>query len=617
MKFKNKFLALSILALSALTLPACNSDMGPDSPEPVDPPHVISEKAMASFLGKIQSQGYTMVGVDEALTTSVYDANMVTWFYKEGIPYNYDDHFAATIDGETFYGFIDYDLKSLAQIKFVDRASAIDLYSNYLPTAFLSSSVSGGNIWGVFHNDPNQPLLFHGSQKASLYAAICRFCGIMDPDTDPARMSKLQMEFDNVDVHQATIKFKYNQTQTEVVDKTITITFDEAVRQSQYVVDWVNDPNREYPQAIGDIGHWPNLWNVYIKSVYKENLGNINNVDLLPYDTIFSYATKINESTVKTDNFIRIQDFHGTKVEANHYMYTLLQKGYTLEMGDSAMVLRSQVVRERDGFTMCSNISIQVSDEDGLVIIGQRFYSSLTIDGRNNINNHLNDASDKFVPLPDDECITGWVLVDHQLAGYENYLCHYDCNIYAYVYLIYEDSDSMNTYLTNYFNTALANGFVYNSDDTYTYSNVKSRTTFKVYDNSYGVATLAFYNFNYTDPAEANTLIVANGLPDLDMSKVGDKFESVLDLRAYNKAKTGHDYLVYYWATFKFETYQDVADYEAYYGGLLKDLGFQKENDANYSWHYINADKTKTVLVDIDFKHQQSTSLSFFIIVNS
>ena len=110
-----------------------------------DPGYVVSEKAMDNFLDKIEEESYTIVGIDGILTTSYTDQNMITWFYLPGATH-YDDHFAVTVNDETFFGFIDNDKKSLEEISFVDKITAARAYESYLPTAFNSNAVSGGNI---------------------------------------------------------------------------------------------------------------------------------------------------------------------------------------------------------------------------------------------------------------------------------------------------------------------------------------------------------------------------------------------------------------------------------------------------------------------------------------
>ena len=607
------------MSLGIPLLASCgNSDPSGSTSGSVVPPHEVSEKAMENFLDKIEKESYTIVGIDGILTTSYTDQNMITWFYKPGTPH-YDDHFAVTVNDETFFGFIDNDKKSLEEISFIDKITAARAYESYLPTAFNSNAVSGGNIWSVFHNDPTKPLLFHVAQKVKAYEILCRFCGVMDPQSDPARMSQVTMEFDNVDVKTATFKFQYATGPKTAEEKTITITFGEPVRTSSYVVDWVNNPNREYPKAIGELGAWPSKWKVDILSTFKTGItvGKVNDVDPMPYDTIFSYATNSNDATCAYDGYFTVHDYNSGIAEANHYMVTLLDNDYELELNaDNVMVLKSPVMRARtdalgNDSELRSYITIEVND--GLVITARKYYTSTTIPGRVGVNHLLDVSSDKYLPLPDDANITGWVGVEHNLAGFENYLCTYNVINFTYVYLTYTDATAMDTYLNNYLASLVANNYVHNDDDTYTKEDIGGRASVKVYSNKDGVATIYFHFFKYVDPADLNPELTANNLPALNTAEV----QEIQDLKDYYNVRTGGGFKHYYYVQFEFDSYADAAAFEAAYGETLKGSPYNmtKGPNADYSWEYDAADNSRTVIVNIDTKQHSSPALTLFIVV--
>lgn len=608
------FLLIGLLA-------ACNGKKptSSSSSEPSDPPHVISEKAMENFLDKIDKESYTIVGIDGILTTAYTDQNMITWFYEPGATH-YDDHFAVTVNDETFFGYIDNDKQSLEEISFIDKITAARAYESYLPTAFNSNAVSGGNIWSVFHNDPTEPLLFHVAQKVKAYEILCRFCGVLDPQSDPARMSQVTMEFDDVDVNNATFKFQYATDPKTSEEKTITITFGGPVRTSSYVLDWVNNPNREYPKAIGETGVWPNKWKVDISSTFKMGIkvGEVGpDVDPMPCDTIFSYATNSNDATCAYDGYFTVHDYNSGIAEANHYMVTLLDNDYEIELNtDNVMVLKSPVIRQREDCAgniseMRSYITIEVND--GLVITARRYYTSTTIVGREAVNDFLQLSSTKYIPLPDDSNITGWVGVEHNLAGYENYLCTYDVTNFTYVYLTYTDATAMDTYLNNYLASLVTANYVHNDDDTYSLEGLEGRTVVKVYSNTDGVATIYFHNFKFVEPADLNAELLANDLPQLDTTKV----QTIQDLKDYYNVRTGGGFKHYYYVQFEFDSYDDAAAFESAYGTTLMGdpYNMTKGPNADYSWEYDASDKSKTVVVDIDHKKQTSPSLTLFIVV--
>lgn len=615
----NKLALLFVPILIAGGLSACSNDGSSvePSPEPV-PAHVISEKAMENFLDRIEKESYTIVGIDGILTTSYTDQNMITWFYLPGATH-YDDHFAVTVNDETFFGYIDNDKKSLEEISFVDKITAARAYESYLPTAFNSNAVSGGNIWSVFHNDPTNPLLFHVAQKVKAYEILCRFCGVLDPQSDPARMSQVTMEFDNIYVNKATFKFQYATGSKTSEEKTITITFGEPVRTSSYVVDWVNDPNREYPQAIGELGKWPNKWEVDILSTFKYGIevGKVGDVDPMPYDSIFSYATKSNDATCAYDGYFTVHDYNSGVAEANHYMATLLDNDYELELNDdNVMILKSPVIRQRED--IAGNMSefrsyITIEINDGLNITARKYYTSTTISGRDNVNDFLQLSSTKYLPLPDDSNITGWVGVEHNLAGFENYLCTYNVTNFTYVYLTYTDTTQMDTYLENYLSSLVAANYVHNDDDTYSKEDIEGRATVNVYSNTNGLATIYFRNFKFVNPVDLNAELVANNLPGLDTTKV----QTIQDLKDYYNVRTGGGFKHYYYVQFEFDSYDDAAEFESAYGATLMGdpYNMTKGPNADYSWEYDASDKSRTVVVNIDNKNHASPALTLFIVV--
>jgi len=613
MKMKRKsFLAIAMFSLGVSALAGCGGSSDPTpSPSPTptpDPWYVISEKAMNSFLNKIQAQGYMMVGGD--LTTAVYDQNMVTWFFKEGTPY--DDHFCATVNGESYYGFIDYDLESVAALQFVDKKPSTEVFDSSLPTYFLNNAISGGNIWSIFHNnDQEHPMRYRGSQDLSLYQIICRFCNL-DEDVIPPTMQDLVLELDAVDVNVATLTFKYNPGGThDLKDGSVTITFNEEVRRSDYVLAWVNDPNRQYPTPIGEYGKWPNDYIGNIDSIFSIQLGLDGN-DPLPYDDFFSYATNYNYETIKYDGFMRIHDFHAGEEELAQYKQTLLDNNYVQRTDVEEIVFRSKTLREREGYKLYSEITLEL--DDGLVIIGQKYYTSYKYEGRTDINDHLKDASDKYIELPDSENIISWSAEDNTFRAFEDKGCSYDTNLYMHVYLEYSDADAMDSYLDNYFAIYLKDGFVFNEHDgTYSKADLASRTVVKISDNDNDVADILFYNYRRILPSEGYQVMVDAGFPSPDLPDAN--VESILEQKDYYRLMFGGILEHYYWATFTFESNEDLLSFVDSYVSELLNAGFVKAPEVDFTCRYKNSDESRRIVMDYDDSKGQGISLNAWILI--
>lgn len=592
---KRKILPLALLALGTGALAGCGQEPTPE------PWYVISEKAMNNFLSKIQNDGYTIVGDEQ--TTSVHDQNMITWFFKEGSQYT--DHAAVTINEETYYGFIDYKKNSFEQVVFMDKMPATQIDENmvYLPTMWLDQSVSGGNIWSLWHNnDQSNPLHYNASKSGYLYETICYFCNY-DANTIPSHMQDVYMEFDKEDVHVATIKFKYNPGGTaELKDGLVTITFDEEVRTSDIVNNWLNDPNRNYPEPVGEYGAWPGLFDMHIESIYRKNLGYKEGSDPLPYDNFFSYATKIDQNKAKYHGIIEITDYHADESDAKQYMTTLKSNGYQAEIGVTGLVFRSPVIRDRDGYEMFSDVTLTIND--GLVISAQRYYTSTSYVGRDVINDYIQTASTKYIALPDSENVTSWTAVDNQFAAYESRSCNYDVNLYLDVYLEYKDADAMTTYLDNYFKAYTDAGFVYDqTDGTYSKADQSSRTVVKLSSNDSGVADILFYNYRRILPSEAFPILEAAGYPAITVDT--SKIESILENNGYERLIQGEIWTHYYWMTINFDSHQELLDFVNPYKDALLNAEFEEKPEAYRTCRYVNADESARLIMD--YKGSTST----------
>lgn len=601
---KRKFLPVAMLALGVGALAGCG-----ETPTP-EPPYIISEKAMNNFLTKIQAGNYTMVGGDQ--TTTVKDQTMVTWFFPEGSTYT--DHVAITVNQETYYAFIDEDKQSLEEMTFLDKEDAMYVteLSYYLPTYWLSDDMAKGNIWTLFHNNQTNPLHFDATQDLHLYMTICYFSNL-DANETPTHMQDVYMEFDSVDVHQAFIHFKYNPGGTaELQDGLVTLTFDEDIRTSDIALAWANDPNREYPKPIGEYGSWrqvPGMYYSDISSVYKSNLGYLDDVDPYPYDDFFSYATKIDDSKARYHGIIEVTDFHADEDDARQYMNTLISHGYQAATGVTGMVFRSPKARERNGYYMFSDITFTLDPDNGLTISGSRYYSSTTYSGRDTINSHIQAASTKYFDIPESDNITSVRAVDSPFAAYESKGAMYDVNLYLTVSLAYKDSDTMDTYLNNYFQTYLDNGFVYNDKDgTYTKADQTSKTVIKLDANDSNVATLLFTNEDRVLPSIGFPIMQEAGFPEINIDE--DKVDSILDINGYERLNLGQIWTHYYWVTVDFASHDELLAFVNPYKDALVANGFEEQQEEVRTCRYTNDDLG--LLIVMDYKATTSTFNAWF-----
>ena len=598
-KFRSNLIALAFVSLGVTTLAGCNK------PAPGDPWYVISERAMNNFLDKIQAGGYYFKGGE--LTTAVHDESLVTWFFDETS--SYTDHVCVTVNEETFYALIDDDAHKLANMVFLDKKSAMDLSSDVLPTTWLSKEVSGGNIWEIFINDnPNNPLHYKARASLAFNSTICVFCDF--GDFIAPTISNIEFEFDKEDMSTATLKFEYSPTAGVTNEGQVVFTFGETVPTSDIVNEWVTNPSRTYPKAIGEYGSWPNLepytFQMAIHGLYDEQLGV--DYDPLPYDNFFSYATMYNTNSMY-DGYIEIHDYHATETEFHQYISTLQTNGYQMAVGKQGdLVFRSGTLRSREGYELFSDITVKMND--GLVISATRYYTSTTYSGRDAINTHIDDASSKFVILQDSDKVTSWSGEDSPFRAFEDLGLMFDFNIYMHVYLKFAKKADLDEYANTYFTSVLAANYKYNPNDgTYTLSDVTSRTVIKLADDSTNILEIVYYNERRVSTAIAFPDVQNGGYPALSNPEL---VESIIELKWYEKCMFNLDFTHFYWMTFEFASHEDKMTFVNTYIQALKDLDFQAAQAAERTIRYKKSDMK---YVDFEYGATSGTRLDLWFAI--
>lgn len=605
---KRKILPLALLALGTGALAGCGQEPTPE------PWYVISEKAMDNFFNKLDAASYTVIGDPvNGLSTAVHDQNMVTWFFKEGS--HYYNHVCVTVDYETYYAIIDdKQEQELVNMTFMDKKSAVDVSQPVLPSYWKSKDVCGGNIWSLFHNnDQSNPLRYRASISTVFNNTICAMCDF--GDLTAQSIQDVFLEFDQVDVTKADLTFTYsNGSSPKRIDGSISIEFGKEVKQSQIVLDWVNNPARPFPAPVGGHSEWPDLFGSAVNNVYSPNIERA--YDPLPYDNWFSYATNFNSKTYMYDGYVAVHDFHGTQENANQYMQTLLDAGYIAAVGTSGPVFRSPVLRERNGYQLYADVSIAIND--GVIIKTEPYFTGKTFGTRELINAHIAGATDKFPELTASDNITRFNGDDEEFHAYEDRLGFYDYNLFMFVDLEYKDATKMKTYLDNYFNSLLDLGFVYNNHDgTYTKSDLHSQAVAKLDSNEDGVATIIFYNQQHVEPDEAIANINAAGYADFETSIPKSTIEQIMDIKGYFKFVDNMDLNHYYSVQTTFESYDKVNEAVTSYDTALKALGFERMSTSDRTAGYKKSDAAGNMLeltMDYDSKGQQGTYFNLFFI---
>lgn len=617
---KSLLVSIALGAMSITGLTGCGNDTPTPQPTPTpDPWYVLSEKAMTNFFNKLGESSYTVYGDEtNGLTTAVHDENTVTWLFKDGS--RYLDHFCVTVDNESYYGLIDDNTDpqnpQIVQLTFMDKDSAVNVAESVLPTYWASNEICGGNIWSLFHNtDQEHPLRYKVSKNLSFNDSICALCdygGFEDSQIDD-----VVLEFDQVDVTKATLSFTHIPSGTKTrVDASLSIEFGKEVRTSDLVTAWVNDPNRTYPEPVGEYGDWPSQFAGAVRNIYAANLLPDAKA-ALPYDTFFSEATNFNSKTYMYDNFVQVHDFHATQEGAEQYMQTLLGAEFTPAVGPSGTVFRSPVLRERNGYKLYADVSLTYTPGDGLIIKTEPYYTHTSYGTRELVNEHIQGAQGgtKFpeLPAPESTSITKFYGEDEQFHGYEDRVGFYDYDLFMYVHIEYKDSNDMDAYLDEYYQELLDRGFTYNrSYQEYTKSDLESRCYLRIEDNSNGKATFLFYNEKHVAPDVAIADVDADGFPKYEDTLSEVSIHYVQDIKGYFKIIDGLDLKYYYSMATDCESYDKARALADAYGEALKDLGFDQKSSSLRTVRYENSDASLVCEMDYDAKSRQGTFLNIW-----
>ena len=610
---KRKILPLALLALGTGALAGCGENPTPD------PWYVISEKAMTNFFNKLGESSYTVYGdATNGLTTAVHDENTVTWFFKDGS--RYYDHFCVTVDSESYYGIIDDHTDpqnpQLVQMTFMDKDSAVNVSEAVLPTYWASKEICGGNIWSLFHNyDQEHPLRFGVSKSLNFNDTICAMCdygGLEDSTIDD-----IVLEFDQVNVTKATLSYTHipGGTQTRV-NASLSIEFGKNVRTSDIVTAWVNNPDREYPEPVGEYGDWPSQFAGAVKNIYAANLLPDAKA-ALPYDTFFSEATNFNSKTYMYDNFVQVHDFHATQECVEQYMATLVAAGFTPAVGPSGTVFRSPELRERNGYKLYADVSLTYTPGDGLIIKTEPYYTHTSYGTRELVNAHIQGAygGTKFpeLPEPTSASITKFYGEDEQFHGYEDRVGFYDYDLFMFVHIEYKDKKAMDDYLNAYYQQFIDRGFTYNQKyQEYSKSDLESRCYLRIEDDSNGKANFLFYNEKHVDPEVAIANIDAEAFPKFEDTLSEVNIQEVEDIKGYFKIIDGLDLKYYYSMATNCESFDRAKALADAYGALLKEAGFEQEPSSLRTVRYSKDDDSLVCEMDYDAKNKQGTFLNIW-----
>ena len=512
----------------------------------------VSEAAMDNFLDLIEEGNY-VIRADGYLSINVVSQDLVCGSYDNSP----NDNFTVmSLDNDVFY--IDYYYGQIDTLMYVMQGNAIYASSERLPNQFNDVD----NIWDVFTNQAEAPLTFISS-NATLKELFKFYAGIHGMGAPV--VTQVSMVLDNVypSVVHLIATFETDPGDGYIHD--VTISFGGAVGE-ELAIAWMNDTNREYPEALTD-------WGGYTQTINQVFLPGYADI-AIPFPTFASYALSlVYTGEENTDNGdIIITDPKYGPLAALAYASILNDNGFTQDENDNYHF--TKVIRAD---TTCTS-NIDISFDNGFTITAYKTYDFPEYDTLNDINTVITEKG--FLQLTSNENLNNWYAIDTHYYSIEsfNYLFNYD--LMLEVRCGFESESEMDSYLTTYTNALISDGFKF-VDDEQDYWESKTQAGVKSFRYRYldgNTITMLFKSEAYMSPAATNTFIASMGFPTLDnLSTILDESK---DSTMYNNIQHGKDWEKSLTIYLTFESAAACESYLATYFLALSELQFGEYSQA-------------------------------------
>lgn len=494
----------------------------------------ISERAMQNFLDKIQTGSYVM-NAPGFLKTSVCSGDLVVFDYEEDDLYS--DFAVMSVNGEVFQGTLaDGGIENAA---YVNEGSAVEISKNRLPSCWLDEEISGGNIYNVFYNDTENPLVFVSyddgvkNQVRSLVgygqvAANYMHEIYLTLDAEDPAEAHLQAEVDDDEV----ARYYFD-------DIDITITFGGAQPDARAEA-WMKEP--VYPE--GRTG-WTEGDIFIFNSIFLPGYGE----QAVPFMPFASYALRVDDVNFLSDDAVYIRDPHAEDKDLEDYIGILKQNGFE-EHTENGEVTYRRLLREE---TRCYS-SISLEYDRGLNFTAKKAYDFPKYEGLGEINGLLGDLG--FAQLPETEALTGFTAEDRKWEQTESWLFFYDYKAVPYVTCRYSSEEEAMQYLDAYVEAMKAQGFKPHDEgageeDVDYYQSPDESSNFRWHFEEDGETLVLLYKAEKRlEGSEAEAILSKAGFPEIDYSAYLNGRDTV----KFQKTMYGRDYDASVILTWRFDT---------------------------------------------------------------
>ena len=569
--------------------PSTGPTSGSDPSSSVTPaPESDAEKAMKNFYKKIENGNYTIT--TPRSVASIYSRDILMIQYDPSIE-SAKDEGVMSVNNETFSVNIENKGQIYNYIRFVDQGPAIDVIGSYLPNYWFAKQ----NVWEYWQHDDTKPATEFYSTNKDVKAAIGQYYVL--GELEAMTVTNMHIAFDSIDVNKATISAVYIENSgtpdQKKVDMTIDITFGN-VAYDQRLLDWVNDPNRQYPQDIGKSGNWGNDIDTMIASQLMER----DFKTYMPIAPFVSYAvvSNINRYLVQ-DNFVKIHDYHATKENVADYEEFLENNEFYKVTVDGKDWYRKHMRTKSDNHIYQVFDDINVSyDGNGLTIILKAYYNRTILHGFEPFNELI--TAQEFPELDSTVALTGAEFINSPFEGQEDRIYFNNFDLDAIATFSYADKTAFEQYIGKYSDLLETAGFTKGPDkDMVVYSKSTQLTCKTVIMAEIDDNTSKFYftNENYVKP-------------DVAIADINAKFPAVsADGLQYVQDHAINWYLThgvlydkYYFCDYRLNSPDDVVTIGNAYIQALVDAGFIKNEEESKArkGSYDSPDKKLKAIID-------------------
>ena len=525
-------------------------------PEPTDtrPAYEISEAAMENFLSKIEAGNYT-IDCEDRVKVSVCSEDLV--YYTRPIRYDdidYDGFAVMTVNGnETFEGYLGEE--GVTRITFLQEGKAIDVAADGSAIPDFDSKLIGywldaadGNIWELFYNDPEDPLLF--VSQADEVKALVRLYGDIGDMIMP-RMQEVRLELDREDPTCAHLRTSFLEGYPSIEDVDILITFGDAEADPRAEA-WMNDPDRAYPEAPKD---WGNN-DLHLNAIFLPDYG----LTAVPFPDFATYAFTLDVSAVLAEDVIRVRDAKATEADMQAYAAKLLQNGFTAVEDEDGDICYRLLLRPE--YACWSSIYLEY--DNGVTLTAMKHYDFPSYTGLDAVNEQITARG--FAALPADGAVSAFTGEDHANEITESWLYFFDYDLGLYVDFTYSDRAAAEAYVQRYIASmpgfepdyeeeegdygeaedylgaeaaSLQFAALKDEDIFYRCATPERQSTFKYRFNEDGeTVSFLFKSEKYIAPDELKGRLAEAGFPEIGL----EAFSSCRDFQKFQKTMYGQDY---------------------------------------------------------------------------